>query len=483
MASGLASPPKRLHLSRVKGPGREGLRQGIKGAVIVAISAPVDAGPIVVRRKPLWQQLYVQVIAAILLGGLIGHVYPDTGVALKPLGDAFIRLVKMIIAPVIFLTIVTGIAGMRDLGQLGGVVGKAFAYFLTFSTLALIIGLIVANVVRPGEGLNIDPATLSGSEVDGYVTAAKDQSITAFLINIIPETFVGAFAGGNLLQVLFLSVFFGLALVGVGRAGEPVVAMLESVGHAFFRLVAIFMKAAPIGAFGAFAFTIGKYGIASIANLAALVATFYVTSALFVIIVLGLVCRFSGFSIFTLIRYLKAELLLVLGTSSSEAALPSLMERMEQAGCARPVVGVVVPTGYSFNLDGTNIYMTLAALFIAQAMNIELSLGDQLLILGVAMLSSKGAAGVTGAGFITLAATLAIVPVVPLAGIALILGIDRFMSECRAITNFIGNAVATIVVARWEKAIDEDRFAAVLVRGEFAAATTIAAPPVEQDED
>ncbi len=442
-----------------------------------------DAAPMTPKRKPLYAQLYVQVLAAILLGGLIGHFWPETGVAMKPLGDAFIRLVKMIIAPVIFLTIVTGIAGMRDIAQLGGVVGKAFAYFLTFSTLALIIGLVVGNVVRPGDGLNIDPASLSNAEVGSYVAAAKDQSITAFLINIIPETFVGAFAQGNLLQVLFLAVFFGLALAGVGKAGEPVVNMLESIGHAFFRLVAIFMRAAPIGAFGAFAFTIGKYGIASIANLAALVATFYITSALFVVVVLGLVCRFSGFSIFTLIRYLKAELLLVLGTSSSEAALPSLMERMEDAGCARPVVGVVVPTGYSFNLDGTNIYMTLAALFIAQAMNIELTLSDQLLILLVAMLSSKGAAGVTGAGFITLAATLAIVPVIPVAGIALILGIDRFMSECRAITNFIGNAVATVVVSRWENAIDEEKFAAVLKRGEFASATSIARAPVEQDAD
>lgn len=449
----------------------------------MAVSAiPAEHG-VPGRRKPLYTQLYAQVLAAILAGGLIGHFYPDVGVAMKPLGDAFIRLVKMIIAPVIFLTIVTGIAGMRDIGQLGGVVAKSFAYFLTFSTLALIIGLVIANVVQPGAGLNIDPASLSGDEVTTYVAAAKDQTVVAFLIGIIPETFIGAFAQGNLLQVLFLSVFFGLALVGVGKAGEPVVATLESVGHVFFKLVAIFMRAAPIGALGAFAFTIGKYGIESIANLAALVATFYITSALFVIVVLGLVCRFSGFSIFTLIRYLKAELFLVLGTSSSEAALPSLMERMEQAGCARSVVGVVVPTGYSFNLDGTNIYMTLAALFIAQALDIDLSLGDQLLILLVAMLSSKGAAGVTGAGFITLAATLAIVPVVPVAGIALILGIDRFMSECRAITNFIGNAVATVVVSRWEGALEEERFAAVLKRGEFGARTAPAAAIIEQDAD
>lgn len=448
-------------------------------AATVATSVP-DAAPV---RKPIYTQLYAQVLAAIFIGGLIGHFFPATGEAMKPLGDAFIRLVKMIIAPVVFLTIVTGIAGMRDIGQLGGVVGKAFAYFLTFSTLALIVGLIVANVVQPGAGLNIDPATLASDEVSDYVAAAEEQTVTTFLIEIIPQTFVGAFAQGNLLQVLFLSVFFGLALAASGPAGQPVTDMLESVGQAFFRLVAIFMRAAPIGAFGAFAFTIGKYGIGSIANLAALVATFYLTSALFVIVVLGLVCRANGFSIFTLIRFLKAELFLVLGTSSSEAALPSLMERMEQAGCDRSVVGVVVPTGYSFNLDGTNIYMTLAALFIAQALNIDLSLEQQLLILAVAMLSSKGAAGVTGAGFITLAATLAIVPVVPLAGIALILGIDRFMSECRAITNFIGNAVATVVVSRWEGALDEDRFAAILKRGEFAHGQTIAVPPVEQDPD
>lgn len=460
-----------------------GQNNPVGGRDIAATLLTADAVPMTPQRKPLYRQLYAQVLAAILLGGLIGHFWPETGVAMKPLGDAFIRLVKMIIAPVIFLTIVTGIAGMRDIGQLGGVVGKAFAYFLTFSTLALIIGLVVANVVRPGDGFNVDPATLSTEAVGNYVKAAEDQSITTFLIEIIPETFVGAFAQGNLLQVLFLAIFFGLALVGVGKAGEPVVKLLEAIGHAFFRLVAIFMRAAPIGALGAFAFTIGKYGIESIQNLAWLVGTFYVTSALFVIVVLGLVCRFSGFSIFTLILYLKAELLLVLGTSSSEAALPSLMERMEQAGCARPVVGVVVPTGYSFNLDGTNIYMTLAALFIAQATNIELSLSDQLLILVVAMISSKGAAGVTGAGFITLAATLAIVPVVPVAGIALILGIDRFMSECRAITNFIGNAVATVVVSRWENAIDEEKFAAVLKRGEFPSAATVARAPVEQDAD
>jgi len=432
-------------------------------------------------RTPWYAQLYVQVLVAILAGGLIGHFAPDTGVALKPLGDAFIRLVKMIIAPVIFLTIVTGIAGMRGLGDVGRVAGKAFAYFLFFSTIALIIGLVVANVVQPGAGMNIDPATLETAAVDDYVKKAKDQTITAFLIDIIPETVVGAFVAGNLLQVLFFAISFGIALATVGAAGQPVVKMLEAVGAAFFRLVAIFMRAAPIGAFGAFAFTIGRYGIGSIANLAALVATFYVTSLLFVIVVLGLVARGAGFSIFTLIRYLKAELLLVLGTSSSESALPSLMDKMERAGCPRPIVGLVVPAGYSFNLDGTNIYMTLAALFIAQATGIELSLGEQLLLLAVAMLSSKGAAGVTGAGFITLAATLSIVPSVPIAGMALILGIDRFMSECRALTNFIGNAVATIVVSRWEKAIDETRFAAVFRDHDFGPAEAV--PGREADAD
>ncbi|HYG27652.1 MAG TPA: dicarboxylate/amino acid:cation symporter [Caulobacteraceae bacterium] len=420
--------------------------------------AAVGAPP----RKPLYAQLYVQVLVAITLGALIGHFFPATGEALKPLGDAFIKLVKMIIAPVIFLTIVTGIAGMRDLGKVGGVALKAFTYFFTFSTLALVIGMVVANVVQPGAGMNIDPATLDAGAVETYRTKAHDTTITGFLLNIIPSTVVGAFADGEILQVLFFSIPFGIALAMVGDRAQPVLDVLHAAAAAFFKLVGIFMRAAPIGAFGAFAFTIGKYGIDSIANLAALVATFYMTSLLFVVVVLGLVARFNGFSLFKLIRYLKEELLLVLGTSSSEAALPSLMEKMERAGCPKPIVGLVVPTGYSFNLDGTNIYMTLAALFIAQAVGIELTIGEQLLLLGVAMLSSKGAAGVTGAGFITLAATLSVVPSVPLAGMALILGIDRFMSECRALTNFIGNAVATVVVARWEGELDHDELASAL---------------------
>lgn len=419
-----------------------------------------EAAPVV--RKPFYRHLYFQVMLAILAGGLIGHFWPTFGESLKPLGDGFIKLVKMIIAPVIFLTIVTGIAGMRDIGRVGRVAAKAFAYFLTFSTLALIIGMIVANLVQPGHGLNIDPASLDASAVSKYSDQAHETTIVGFLTGIIPDTFVSAFSEGNILQVLFVSVLFGLALAMIGDVGKPVLNFLESISVAFFKLVAILMKAAPIGAFGAFAFTIGKYGIGSIANLAALVATFYVTAAIFVVGVLGLVGWANGFNILKLIRYLKEELLLVLGTSSSEAALPSLLQKMERAGAAKSVVGLVVPTGYSFNLDGTNIYMTMAALFIAQALNIDLSLQDQIVLLLVAMLSSKGAAGITGAGFITLAATLSVVPAVPVAGMALILGIDRFMSECRALTNFIGNAVATIVVARWEGELDRDALKAAL---------------------
>ena len=432
------------------------------------------AGP-----KAWWSHLYVQVLGAILLGGAIGHFFPEFGESLKPLGDGFIKLVKMVIAPVIFLTIVVGIAGMRDIGKVGRVAAKAFAYFLVFSTLALIVGLVVANVVQPGRGLNIDPASLDAGAVSQYSTAAHETTVVGFLLSVIPDTFVSAFSTGNILQVLFVSVLFGLALAMVGDAGKPVLTMLESVSTAFFKLVGIVMKAAPIGAFGAFAFTIGAYGIASVINLIALVATFYLTSAIFVVGILGLVAIANGFSIFKLIRYLKEELLLVLGTSSSEAALPSLLQKMERAGASKSVVGLVVPTGYSFNLDGTNIYMTMAALFIAQALNIELTLWQQVTLLLVAMLSSKGAAGITGAGFITLAATLAVVPDVPIAGMALILGIDRFMSECRALTNFIGNAVATLVVARWEGALDRDALAAAL-NGEpapVAAAPDPAAGP------
>ncbi len=429
---------------------------------------------------PFYRQLYVQVLVAIIAGILIGHYYPDFGSSLKPLGDAFIKLVKMIIAPVIFLTVATGIAGMADLKKVGRVAGKAMLYFLVFSTLALAVGMIIANVVQPGAGMHISPESLDAKSVAAYATKAHDSTITGFLMNIIPDTIVGAFAQGDILQVLFFSVLFGIALGMVGEKGKPVLDFLNALTAPIFRLVAILMKAAPVGAFGAMAFTIGKYGIGSIANLAFLIGTFYVTSLVFVLVILGAVARYNGFSIVALIRYIKEELLLVLGTSSSEAALPGLMQKMERAGCKRSVVGLVIPTGYSFNLDGTNIYMTLAALFIAQATDTPLSFGDQILLLLVAMLSSKGAAGITGAGFITLAATLSVVPSVPVAGMALILGIDRFMSECRALTNFVGNAVATIVVARWENELDEKMLASALAGN--AAQEPASAPALQAAE-
>jgi aerobic C4-dicarboxylate transport protein len=429
------------------------------------MSATVPA--IVAPRPAWWKALYAQVLIAIVVGGALGHFAPDFAVALKPLGDAFIKLVKLIIAPVIFLTVAAGIASMSSMARLGSTTAKAMGYFLVVSTLALVVGLAVANVVRPGEGMGVDPRTLDSAAVSGYVGKVEEQDLVSFLLAIIPDTFVGAFTGGQILPVLFVAVLFGVSVAGLGESRNRVVEGLHSVSEVFFRMVTLLMRFAPIGAFGAFAFTIGKYGIGAIANLAALIATFYLTSALFIAVVLGLIARAAGFRLWDLLAYLKDELWLVLGTSSSESALPSLMRKLEQAGCSRSVVGLVVPTGYSFNLDGTNIYMTLAALFIAQATGVELSLGEQLLLLLVAMISSKGAAGVTGAGFITLAATLAVVPSVPVAGMALILGIDRFMSECRAITNFIGNAVATVVVARWEGALDETALAKALRPKDF----------------
>jgi aerobic C4-dicarboxylate transport protein len=431
--------------------------------------------------RPWWRQLYAQVVAAIVLGAAVGHFYPDTGAALKPLGDGFIKLVKMVIAPVVFLSVVSGIAGMRSIGGVGRVAGKAFGYFLVVSTGALVLGLIVANLVQPGAGLNIDPAALDPAAVADYVSKAHDASIVGFLTDIIPTTLVSALTDGSILQTLFVAIVFGIALSLVGDPGAPVLDMINRLGLVVFRLVAMLMTLAPIGAFGAIAFTIGKFGLGALVNLGALILTFYVTSLLFVLIVLGLIARAHGFSILRLIVYLRAELLLVLGTSSSEAAMPSLIAKLEDAGCDRSVVGLVVPMGYSFNLDGTNIYMTLAALFIAQAVGVDLSLWQQVTLLGVAMLSSKGAAGVTGAGFITLAATLSIVPTVPVAGLALILGIDRFMSECRSLTNFMGNAVATIVVARWEGGLDRARLDAALAPG--APDIGLKAPPVETDAD
>ena len=407
-------------------------------------------------RKALYKQLYVQVLVAVMLGVLVGYLFPDVGASLKPLGDAFISLVKMIITPVIFLTVVGGLGAMNNVNKIGGLFGKTLAYFLSVSGMALVIGLIVGNLVQPGAGMHIDPATLDTKLVSDYAHRAHDQTIVGFLTNIIPKTTVSALVDGEVLQVLLVAILFGVSISMVGAPAAPLLRVLNAASQVVFKLVHMLMKLAPIGAFGAMAFTIGKFGIAALASLAALVATFYVTSILFVVVVLGVIARFAGFSIFGMIRYLREELLLVLGTSSSEAALPSLMEKMEQAGCKKEVVGLVVPTGYSFNLDGTNLYMTLASVFIAQAVGIDLTLREQLWLVTVAMISSKGAAGVTGSGFVILAATLSVVPSIPVAGMALILGIDRFMSECRALTNVMGNAVATIVVARWEGAVDDE---------------------------
>ncbi len=413
-------------------------------------------------RAPLYRHLYFQVVVAIALGVALGHFWPQTGEALKPLGDGFIKLVKMVIAPVIFLTVVSGIAGMRELSTVGRVAAKAFCYFLFFSTLALILGLLVANIVQPGAGMHADPAALNASAVADYAHQAHETSVTDFLMAIIPTTLASALTEGSILQTLFVAVLFGIAMSLVGKPAEPVLELIERLALVVFRIVGILMRAAPIGAFGAMAFTVGKFGADSLIDLGKLVATFYFTSIFFVVVILGAVARAHGFSILKLVAYLKDELLLVLGTSSSEAALPSLIAKLEMAGCDKGVVGLVVPTGYSFNLDGTNIYMTLAALFIAQATGVHLGWGEQILLVAVAMLSSKGAAGVTGAGFITLAATLSIVPSVPVAGMALILGIDRFMSECRSLTNFVGNAVAAVVVARWENKLDRDALNAAL---------------------
>lgn len=425
--------------------------------IVADIETP---GP--VKKKKLYRVLYFQVIVAIVLGILLGHFFPETGKRMKPLGDGFIMLVKMIIAPVIFLTISTGIAGMNDLKKVGRVAGKAFIYFITFSTLALIIGLIIGKIVQPGAGMNADPQQLDTSSIVKYVSQAKEQTLEHFIFDIIPQTLVSPLTGNNILQVLFAAILFGVGLALTAEKSKVVISFLHAVTHPVFKIVELLMKLAPIGAFGAMAFTIGENGIRSVINLGLLVATFYSTSLLFVILVLGAVARYNGFSIFKFLRYIKDELLLVLGTSSSEAALPTLMQKLEKAGCAKSVVGLVIPTGYSFNLDGTNIYMTLASLFIAQACNIHLTLEHEILLLLVAMLSSKGAAGVSGAGFITLAATLAIVPEVPIAGMTLILGVDRFMSECRALTNLVGNGVATIVVANWEKQLDKDQLHSAL---------------------
>ena len=406
-------------------------------------------------KKRLVRHLYFWVLVAILTGGIFGAVAPDQAVKLKPLGDGFIALVKMLIAPVIFCTVVLGIAGAGDMKKVGRVGGKALLYFETVSNVSLVIGLIVVNVLKPGAGFNADPATLDTGAVAAYAKAASEQSTTEFLLSVIPRTFADAFTGsGNLLQVLLISILFGYAMVRMGAAGEPVHRFIEACSHVFLAMMNAIMKLAPLGAGGAMAFTIGRYGVSALKPLAALMGSFYVTCLAFVLVVLGGIAYLVGFNILRFLAYIKEELLTVLGTSSSESALVPLMHKLEKLGCSKSVVGLVVPAGYSFNLDGTNIYMTMAAIFVAQALNIELTLWQQLTLLGVAVFTSNGASGVTGAGFITLAATLAVVPSIPVGGLALILGIDRFMSEARSITNFIGNGIATIVVSRWENELD-----------------------------
>ena len=405
--------------------------------------------------RRLTHHLYFWVLVAIVSGGLFGYVDPARAVKLKPLGDGFIALVKMLISPVIFCTVVLGITGAGDMKKVGRVGGKALLYFEVISTFSLLIGLMVVNVIRPGAGFNIDPRTLDANAVTDYAKRAAAQSTGDFILHIIPATFFDAFTGsGDLLQVLLVAVLFGYAMMRMGAAGRVVHQFIDACSHIFFSMMDTLMKLAPLGAGGAMAFTIGRYGVAALRPLALLMGSFYLTCLLFIFVVLGTVAALTGFSIFRFVGYIGDEILTVLGTSSSESALVPLMQKLEKLGCSKSVVGLVVPSGYSFNLDGTNIYLTMAGLFVAQALNIDLTLRQQLTILGVAMLTSKGASGVTGAGFITLAATLAVVPSIPVAGLALILGIDRFMSEARSITNFIGNGVATIVVSHWEKELD-----------------------------
>ncbi|GGI82753.1 dicarboxylate/amino acid:cation symporter [Deinococcus wulumuqiensis] len=410
----------------------------------------------------IFRSLYVQVIIAIVLGILVGALFPKFGEGLKPLGDLFVKLIKMIIAPIIFATVVSGVAHMRDTKKVGRVGGKALLYFEVVSTLALVIGMVVMNVLKPGVGMNVDPKTLDTEGLTKYTEAAGETSVWDHVLKIVPDTFVSAFTSGDLLQVLLVALLFGFALLRLGKLGDQILHGIDAVNQVIFVVLGFIMRVAPIGAFGAMAFTVGKYGLKSLTSLGYLMGSFYLTCLLFIFVVLGLIARAAGFSIVKLIRYIKEELLIVLGTSSSESALPRLMMKMEHAGAEKSVVGLVVPTGYSFNLDGTSIYLTMAALFIAQATNTPMGLGEQLTLLAVLLLTSKGAAGVTGSGFITLAATLGAVGHVPVAGMALILGIDRFMSEARALTNFIGNAVATLVVARSENAVDMDRLTRAL---------------------
>jgi aerobic C4-dicarboxylate transport protein len=416
----------------------------------------------VASHRPLYRSLYFQVIVAIVVGVLLGHFYPETGTAMKPLGDGFIKLIKMVIAPIIFCTVVVGIAGMEDMKKVGKTGGYALLYFEIVSSIALIVGLTIVNVVKPGAGMNIDPASLDTKGIAAFTKPGQMQSTTDFLMNVIPGTVVDAFAKGEILQVLLFAVLFGFALHQFGGRGTLVFDLIEKTSHVFFVIVGYIMKLAPIGAFGAMAFTIGKYGVGSLLSLGKLMGTFYLTCLVFILVVLGLIARFHGFSILKFIAYIKEELLIVLGTSSSESVLPRMMAKMENLGVKKSTVGLVIPTGYSFNLDGTSIYLTMAAVFIAQATNTEMTLTQQLTLLAVLLLTSKGAAGVTGSGFIVLAATLSAVGNVPVAGLALILGIDRFMSEARALTNLIGNGVATVVVGKWCDELDVRRMKRVL---------------------
>jgi aerobic C4-dicarboxylate transport protein len=406
---------------------------------------------------PLYKNLYLQVLIAIGIGVLLGHFFPETGAAMKPLGDVFIKLIKMLIAPVIFCTVVMGIAGMESMKAVGKTGALALVYFEVVSTLALIVGLVIVNVVQPGVGMNIDVASLDASAVESYAKAAEQQGVIDFVLDVVPTTLLSAFTEGDVLQVLLVALLFGFALHAAGDRARRVFAFIDEISVVLFRIVGMIMRVAPIGAFGAMAFTIGEYGLASLLALGKLMACFYATCLLFIFVILGLIARAHGFRIVKLVRYLREELLIVLGTSSSESVLPRMISKMEGAGCAKSVVGLVIPTGYSFNLDGTAIYLTMAAVFIAQATNIPLSLADQLGLLAVLLLTSKGAAGVTGSGFIVLAATLSAVGTLPVTGMVLILGIDRFMSEARALTNLVGNGVATVVVARWCGAFDAER--------------------------
>jgi aerobic C4-dicarboxylate transport protein len=414
------------------------------------------------RGKKIYQVLYFQVLAAIVVGVLLGYFYPDLGTPMKPLGDGFIKLIKMIIAPIIFCTVVSGIAGMDDMKKVGRVGAKSLLYFEVVSSIALVIGLAVVTLIQPGAGFNADVSTLDTKALASYTTGAKSLSTTDFLMNIIPTSVIDAFAKGDILQVLFFSLLFGFALSAIGDKGKPIAHFIDEVSQVMFGIVGIIMKAAPVGAFGAMAFTIGKFGIGSLAKLGMLMGSFYLTCVIFIIVVLGTISKLCGFNIFKFILYIKEELLIVLGTSSSESVLPRMMIKMEKLGCTKSVVGLVIPTGYSFNLDGTSIYLTMAAMFVAQATNTPLTMTQTITILAILMLTSKGAAAVTGGGFITLAATFAAVPTIPLAGLALILGIDRFMSEARALTNLIGNGVATIVVSRWENELDLRKLQRVL---------------------